>query len=222
LEGLSKTTTSFAEREMLTGGPYIRSVWNSGNQCHGRCLQPSQFIIHDHLIIGLHRWYTFIQVSSIQNPMQWQHTGLTLLNVRFNIEELCNNLRETTGVKFPLTRQVRFASTVTWVSILANRWSPDAGDRPPLSARDVTLSEARMALGCSNTNPGIESRLEYYLFVVYSTTPFQWQWLYSAKWNCDKWMIDLKVFGRKRPWPNFKVLYKYSPGRTKENHKKHM
>jgi hypothetical protein len=33
-------------------------------------------------------------------------------------------------------------------------------------------------------------------------------------------MINWKGFGRKRTWPNFKVLSQHSPGGTKENHKK--
>jgi hypothetical protein len=31
-------------------------------------------------------------------------------------------------------------------------------------------------------------------------------------------MMNWKGFGRKRPWPNFKVLSKHSPGVTEESH----
>jgi hypothetical protein len=31
-------------------------------------------------------------------------------------------------------------------------------------------------------------------------------------------MMNLKVFGRKRPWPDFKVQSRHSPGGTEENH----
>jgi hypothetical protein len=33
-------------------------------------------------------------------------------------------------------------------------------------------------------------------------------------------MMNCKGFGRKRSWPNFKVLSRYSPGGTEESHKK--
>jgi hypothetical protein len=32
-------------------------------------------------------------------------------------------------------------------------------------------------------------------------------------------MMNLKGLGRKRSWPNFKVLSRHSPGGTEENHK---
>jgi hypothetical protein len=31
-------------------------------------------------------------------------------------------------------------------------------------------------------------------------------------------MVNWKGFGRKRLWPNFKVLYWHLPGETEENH----
>jgi hypothetical protein len=34
-------------------------------------------------------------------------------------------------------------------------------------------------------------------------------------------MMNWKGFGRKWPWPNFKVLSWHSPGETEENHEKH-
>jgi hypothetical protein len=32
-------------------------------------------------------------------------------------------------------------------------------------------------------------------------------------------MVNWKGCGRKRSWPNFKILSRHSPGRTEENHK---
>jgi hypothetical protein len=32
-------------------------------------------------------------------------------------------------------------------------------------------------------------------------------------------MMNVKGFGRKRPWPNFKLISQYSPGGTEENYK---
>jgi hypothetical protein len=33
-------------------------------------------------------------------------------------------------------------------------------------------------------------------------------------------MMNWKGFGRKQSWPNFKVLYRHSRGRTEETHEK--
>jgi hypothetical protein len=42
--------------------------------------------------------------------------------------------------------------------------------------------------------------------------------LYSVEWQGDKWMTNQKGLGKKRPWPNFKVLSRHMPGGTDENH----
>jgi hypothetical protein len=56
--------------------------------------------------------------------------------------------------------------------------------------------------------------------VVYLTTIFSNYSIYR-RWQCHKWiMMDWKGLGRKRSWPNFKVLYRYSLGGTEENHEK--
>jgi hypothetical protein len=31
---------------------------------------------------------------------------------------------------------------------------------------------------------------------------------------------ELKAFGRKQSWPNFKALFRHSPGETEQNHEK--
>jgi hypothetical protein len=41
----------------------------------------------------------------------------------------------------------------------------------------------------------------------------------ATRWQGDmRKMMNWKGFGRKRSWPNFKVLSRHSPGRTEENH----
>jgi hypothetical protein len=56
------------------------------------------------------------------------------------------------------------------------------------------------------------------LFVVYLTTVSQWLRLYSVEWRGVNWMLNWKGCGRKRLWPNFKVLSQNLRGGTEKNH----
>jgi hypothetical protein len=53
---------------------------------------------------------------------------------------------------------------------------------------------------------------------IYSlTTLFRYFRLYSVEWKNDRRMMNWKGCGRKRSWPNCKVLSRHSPGETAEN-----
>jgi hypothetical protein len=55
---------------------------------------------------------------------------------------------------------------------------------------------------------------DIYWFVVYLKTRFQWPRIYNLEWKGNKWKINCKGCGRKRSWPNFKVLSQHLLGRT--------
>jgi hypothetical protein len=56
-----------------------------------------------------------------------------------------------------------------------------------------------------------------YLFVVLTVL---FQLLHGVEWKSDKWMMNWKGVGRKRSWPNFKVLSRHSPRGTEKNQEK--
>jgi hypothetical protein len=57
----------------------------------------------------------------------------------------------------------------------------------------------------------------HFLLVVHVTTLLQILGLHGIEWDGDKFIMNLKWFGRKRSWPNFKLLSQHSPGGSKEN-----
>jgi hypothetical protein len=48
------------------------------------------------------------------------------------------------------------------------------------------------------TSVQLKTNHRFFLFIVYSTTLFQWLRLYSVEWRGDTWMTNWKWCGRKR------------------------
>jgi hypothetical protein len=72
----------------------------------------------------------------------------------------------------------------------------------------LILSEEQKMRVCDNVS------------TFYLSTLFQWLRLYSVEWRGNKWMMKWKGCGRKRPWPNFNLLFQHLSENSEENRKK--
>jgi hypothetical protein len=100
-------------------------------------------------------------------------------------------------------------------------WKPGSSDSlvilitPAHNTQSLRVKLSALKFYCK-TCKAVHSIIYSYLIIFYLTTLFQWLFvrLYSVVWKGVWLMMNWKGCGRKRSWPNLKVLYRNFHGGT--------